>query len=451
MAKNKVVYICSNCGFESPKSWGKCPECDSWNTFELFTKEAIQKTNTASGIIKAEKISSLSATKEERFPSGIKEFDNVIGGGIVLSALTLIGGEPGIGKSTLLLQIASSLDSLGKKILYASGEESLSQIKMRIERLNLPKGNIFVLSSTDMNQILDNAKEIKPDLLIVDSIQTVYFPELNSVPGNSTQVKECTQALMNYAKSTDTSIFIVGHITKQGTLAGPKTIEHMVDTVLYFESEDNGQLRVIRSAKNRFGSTNEVGIFEMTQKGLSCVENPSKKLLEGKSIDASGSCICPIIEGNRAILIELQALCVQTSFPNPKRMASGFEYNRFCLLMAVMEKMTGIKLNQYDIYINIVGGIKISDTDADLAVISSVYSSVRNKPIPQTTAVFGEVGLCAEVRSVNNPTKRIKEAINLGFNKIIIPKCELNEKEFSNKIEIIKITNLYELFNKIFN
>lgn len=429
MAKDKKVFVCETCGYESPKYWGKCPDCGSWNTLYEMSKKELDMVNAKPKVFtpKVKALSDVTNEDDSRFLTNITEFDNVLGGGIVKSSMILVGGEPGIGKSTLLLQTASNV-SKTKKVLYASSEESLTQIKLRLNRLNLQGDNILVLSNTNIDSIINSAKEHKVDLLIVDSIQTVSSDEISSAPGTITQVRECTNTLMNFAKTTNTSIFLVGHITKQGTLAGPKTIEHMVDTVMYFENEVNSDLRILRLSKNRFGSSDEIGIFNMTRKGLVGVKNPSSVLLEDRRNRGSGSVICTSMEGNRAILVEIQALAMHSSFQVPRRVSTGFTYNRFVVMLAVIEKMTNVKLYDLDIYLNVVGGITFRETSADLGVICAVISSVLNKQVDKDTIILGEVGLCGEVRKVNNTYKRLKEASGLGFKSAIVPKYSLNEE-----------------------
>lgn len=455
LAKDKKIFVCSECGYESPKYWGKCPDCGNWNTFSEFSKKELDLVNSKNSVFtpKVTNLKDVDIKEDIRFTTSISELDNVLGGGIVASSLVLVGGEPGIGKSTLLMQTAHNVSIIGKRVLYASSEESLSQLKLRLDRLGLKGSDILVLSNTDIEQIIESAKENKADLLIIDSIQTVRSSNIPSAPGTITQVRECTNLLMNFAKASNTSVFIVGHITKQGTIAGPKTIEHMVDTVMYFESESNSSLRILRLSKNRFGSSEEIGVFEMSRKGLKCVTNPSRLLLEDRENRSYGSVICSIMEGNRSVLIEIQALAMMSSFQVPRRVSTGFEYNRFVQILAVIEKMTNVKLHSTDVYLNVVGGVRVKETASDLAVACAVISSMLKKEIPINTIIIGEVGLCGEIRKINNIFKRIKEANSLGFKKAIIPRNSLDEHEdISNlNIEVIEISTLKECVFKLFN
>lgn len=455
MAKDKKIFVCSECGYESAKYWGKCPDCGSWNTFSEFSKKELEIVNHKQNIFtpKITNLNDIDTNEEIRFSTKISELDRVLGGGIVPSSIVLVGGQPGIGKSTLLTQSAYNVSLEDKKVLYASSEESLTQLKLRLDRLGLKGGNILVLSNTNIEQIIESAKENKIDLLIIDSIQTVKSENIPSAPGTITQVRECTNTLMNFAKATNTSIFLVGHITKQGTIAGPKTIEHMVDTVMYFENEANSDLRILRLSKNRFGSSEEIGVFEMTNKGLECINNPSKLLLSQMESRSYGSVICALMEGNRSMLVEIQALAMQSSFQVPRRVSTGFDYSRFVLILAVIEKMTNVKLFQTDVYLNVVGGIKVKETASDLAVACAVISSILKKEIPKDTIIIGEVGLCGEIRNVNNIYKRIKDARSMGFTKAIIPKyTSENEQIETLGMEVIKVSSLkqtiFHLFNK---
>lgn len=454
MAKDKKIFVCSECGYESPKYWGKCPDCGKWNTFSEFSKKELDIVNNNANIVtpKVKKLNDISADDDIRFSTSISELDRVLGGGIVASSLVLVGGEPGIGKSTLLMQTAYNISLTNRKVLYASSEESLTQLKLRLDRLKLKDGNIMVLSNTNIEQIIESAKENKVDLLIIDSIQTVRSTDIQSAPGTITQVRECTNLLMNFAKASNTSVFLVGHINKQGTLAGPKTIEHMVDTVMYFENETNSNLRILRLSKNRFGSSEEIGVFEMTKRGLECVTNPSKLLLEDRENRSYGSTICAAMEGNRSMLIEIQALATDSSFQVPRRVSTGFEYNRFVLILAVIEKMTNIKLHSTDVYLNVVGGVKIKETASDLAVACAIVSSVLKKEIRRDTLIIGEVGLCGEIRNVSNIYKRIKDAKSMGFTRAIIPFSASSDEELKNiDIEIVKVSTLKQTIFNLFN
>jgi len=453
MAKDKTVYICTQCGYESPKYWGKCPDCSSWNTME---EKIIQhhKNSLSSGksAPKASitRFSQIQETETIRISTGIPEFDTVLGGGIVPASLILIGGTPGIGKSTLLMQAAGNLAQKGRKVYYLSAEESTAQLKMRASRLGSAHDDIRILTDNQLEHVIASAQEEQPDVLMIDSIQTVLCSQSASLAGSISQVRECCAMLMDFAKTSGCTVFMVGHVTKQGTLAGPRTVEHMVDTVLYFENQDNMDYRIIRAEKNRFGSTNEVGIFEMSSGGLISVKNPSEMLIAGKIADAIGSSVGICMEGTRPMLIEFQALGAQSGFATPRRMSAGFEYNRFVLLLAVIEKFTNMKLFNYDIYLNVAGGLKINEPAADTAVAAAVLSSLRNKALPHDMLVTGEIGLSGEIRSVPFIGRRIHEAAQMGYKKIIIPeKSQLSEIQ-TNQIEIIKVGHLYQLIKALF-
>lgn len=423
MAKEKLLYICEQCGYESAKNWGKCPECGSWNS---MTEKLTQKVSAKSApSASAQSLSEVDGSSATFIKSGIAEFDRVLGGGIVPGSLVLIGGEPGIGKSTLILQCAQFLASAGLRILYVSAEESPSQIKLRADRLfgtGKCEKNIYVSSDVKLEANIELAERIKADILVIDSIQTVFCDDANSDAGSLAQVRACTLKLMGFAKSTDTCVIMIGHVTKQGTLAGPKTVEHMVDTVLYFENQESDAFRIIRANKNRFGSTNETGIFEMTDRGLISLSDPSKYLLSKRSDEHLGSMLTVCMQGSRPLIIELQSLAANTYFSAPRRMVSGYEFNRFTLLLAVMEKKLGVSLAPYDIYLNVAGGIRIYETAADIAVIMSVYSSLSNLVFSQDTALIGEVGLNGELRTVYNMERRLREVSNIGISRVIVPR-----------------------------
>ena len=439
MARVKEYFICTECGSMSGTWYGRCTSCGSWNSLE---KHVDVKTNIKSSVGKNVytgknqplSISNIKILNEERKTTGIKELDRVLGGGIVSGSVILIGGHPGIGKSTLLLQICRDISS-ENKILYISGEENGSQIKIRSRRLGVDGENVFVVSETDINVIEGIIEDISPDLIIIDSIQTMNISTISSFSGSVTQVRESTNILTSIAKKNNICIIIVGHVNKDGGIAGPKVLEHLVDVVLHFEGDKSSLYRIIRGIKNRYGSTDEVGIFQMTNGGLIEVENPSKILLEGIPQNVSGSSVSCIMEGVRPILVEIQALVTKTSFGTPRRDTSGFDYNRMSLLIAIIEKRGGFFLGNLDVYLNIVGGIKINDPVCDLAVVLSIISSLKNFCIPSTTMVIGEVGLSGEIRTVNNIRNRIKEAINIGFNRCIIPNIsDFDKSEFDIKI-----------------
>ena len=437
--KQKTVFVCNECGNESGKWLGKCPACGAWNS---MTEERVQTTTRKNdAYIKSEplKLSDIELTEEERFTTGISEFDRVLGGGIVRGSLVLVGGDPGIGKSTLLTQMCQT--SKGP-ILYVSGEESQKQIKIRAERLGINNPGLMLLAETNMEAILGVAQSKNPAIMIVDSVQTVYMPELTSAPGSVSQVREVTINLMRFAKERGVAIFLVGHVTKEGTIAGPRVLEHMVDCVLYFEGERHHFYRVLRGVKNRFGSTNEIGVFEMCDVGLKEVENPSKMLLEGRPNDASGSCVICTMEGTRPILAEVQALISTSGFNMPRRMATGVDQNRVAMLMAVLEKRVGMNLANQDAYVNVIGGIKVDEPGADLGLILAIASSFRNKVVPHNVLAVGEVGLTGEIRAVNSIEKRINEAAKLGFETCIVPKGSSPDKP--SGINILEVSTVRE-------
>ena len=455
MAKIKTKYVCQSCGYENPKWLGKCPECMKWNTFVEEIEDKSLKSNHRETFVidkssqKPVNINSITIKHEERFSSGINELNRVLGGGIVRGSLVLVGGDPGIGKSTLLLQVSESVAQSGKKVLYISGEESESQIKMRAERLNAKSENLFIMAENNLNIIEHNLEGFDPDLIILDSIQTVFTPDIASAPGTVSQIKEGTSRFMRISKKMGISTFVVGHVTKEGALAGPKIMEHMVDTVLYFEGERYNTYRLIRAVKNRFGSTNELGVFEMSEKGLQELENPSKALISEKPENASGSVIVSTVEGTRPMLLELQALVSPTSFGIPRRTATGIDFNRVNLLLAVLEKRAGMQIQNQDVYLNIVGGIKINEPSMDLGVILAVASGFRNIPISGEVAVTGEVGLTGEIRGVSYIEKRISECRKLGFKKIIIPKSNYEAVKDVKGIEIWPVENVRQAINMV--
>ncbi|KRQ86077.1 hypothetical protein ABG79_02111 [Caloramator mitchellensis] len=448
MGKTKSVYICQECGYESPKWMGKCPGCDSWNTFVEEVKS--QKAVTFSEVKNAPvNINEIEITHEIRYSTKLEELDRVLGGGVVRGSLVLVGGDPGIGKSTLLLQMANNVAAEGNVVLYVSGEESAKQIKIRAERLNVLSKNLFILCETDINEIEKNILNVNPNVIVIDSIQTIYRPELQSAPGSVSQVREATSALMHIAKKQNIATFIVGHVTKEGSIAGPRVLEHMVDTVLYFEGERHNTYRVLRAVKNRFGSTNEIGVFEMKHGGLEEVSNPSEMLLSGKPKDVSGSCVVCTMEGTRPILIEVQALTSLTSFGMPRRMTTGLDYNRTVLLIAVLEKRVGMHIQNHDVYVNIAGGLKVVEPATDLGVLCSIASSFKNIPISSETVIIGEVGLTGEIRGVNLIDKRVFEAKKLGFKKCVIPKENLKGLEKVDDLIIVPVDNIYEALEEV--
>lgn len=435
--KSKSVYVCSSCGYESVKWYGKCPECSEWNTME--EQNIVQASNSkGSGRARVsvecvKRLSEINSSIENRILTGNKEFDRVLGGGIVEGSLVLLSGDPGIGKSTILLQICQQLGE-SKKILYISGEESARQIKLRANRLGVTTDSLFILSQTDVAIVVETIKVEKPDIVIIDSIQTMMIDEVSSSAGSITQVRECTNIFMHLAKSLGIPIFVVGHVNKDGAIAGPKVLEHIVDTVLYFEGERNYSYRILRSAKNRFGSTNEIGVFEMTQDGLKEVENPSLMMLSGRPKNTSGTCVACTMEGSRPILAEVQALVTASGFGTPRRMSTGFDYNRMSMIIAVLEKRAGYFFNGMDTYLNIVGGLKLYEPAADLSVAMALVSSLKEKVVNEQTLAFGEIGLAGEIRAVNNCEQRIVEAKRLGFTKCIIPFH--NYKSLSKSVKV---------------
>lgn len=449
MAKRKTKFICQDCGYESAKWMGKCPGCQSWNTMT----EEIEASNVRGNHIfnganknlsKPERITAIESHDEPRIPTTMKELNRVLGGGIVMGSLVLIGGDPGIGKSTLLLQVSSQLADKKLKVLYISGEESTRQTKLRADRLGVKSDELYVLSETNLFDISRHVEEIKPSLVVIDSIQTIYKEEVTSAPGSVSQVRECTGELMRLAKTNHIPIFIVGHVTKEGAIAGPRLLEHMVDTVLYFEGERHHTYRILRSVKNRFGSTNEMGIFEMKEEGLTEVMNPSEIFLEERSHGTAGSTVVASMEGTRPVLVEIQALISPSSFGNPRRMATGIDNNRVPLLMAVLEKRVGLMLQNQDAYIKVAGGVKLDEPAIDLAIAVSIASSFRDRPTRPDDIFIGEVGLTGEIRRVSRIEQRVQEAEKLGFKRVICPKNNLEGWTPPNHIQIIGVGTVQE-------
>ncbi len=445
MAKQKIVFYCTECGNETPRWQGRCPSCGQWNTLQEHIEKPIAagKVRTLTSNRTARKLSEVDTDNETRFSTGIGELDRVLGGGAVEGSLNLVGGAPGIGKSTLLLQICSSLCK-NRKVLYVSGEESEKQLKLRAQRIGVMPEDLLILSETSLTDILSITEEESPDILIVDSIQTLFSDTTESTPGSVSQVKECTMALMQLSKSQGITVFVVGHINKDGAIAGPKVLEHMVDCVLYFEGDPNSSYRLLRAAKNRFGSTNEIGVFEMCDKGLNEVPNPSQMLLEGRPQGASGTCVACVMEGTRPILAEVQALVTKTSFNVPRRTADGFDFNRAALLLAVAEKRANLKLSAFDTYINVIGGLRLDEPGADLPVALAVASSYRDQAIPSDLAAIGEIGLTGEIRGVSNLNQRLTEVARLGFSKCIIPKKVPEKLEIPEGLTVYQVKNLRE-------
>ena len=456
MAKVKSKYVCQNCGYENPKWLGKCPECLQWNTFveeieekmtprqESLAKQASRSTS------RPVSINSIAPKREERFSTSIPELDRVLGGGVIPGSLVLVGGDPGIGKSTLLLQVSNNVAETGKKVLYISGEESENQIKMRAKRLKISSDNLYIYTENNLAAIELQIAEVEPDMVIVDSIQTMISPEINSAPGTISQIKEGTSKFMKISKSKSISTFIVGHVTKEGALAGPKLLEHMVDTVLYFEGERYNTYRLLRAVKNRFGSTNELGVFEMKSDGLVELENPSKVLIAEKPNDVSGSVIVSTVEGTRSMLLELQALVAPTNFGYPRRTTTGVDNNRVALILAVLEKVIGMQVQSQDVFVNIIGGLRINEPSMDLGIALAIASSFRNIPVDASVVVTGEIGLTGELRTVSFIEKRIMECEKLGFKKMVIPKGNyLDEFKKDYRIELVPVYNLRQAIREV--
>lgn len=454
-SKSKTVYVCSNCSYETNKWLGKCPGCGEWATLEEEVRRAENEKNNKflrSDLksVTSYKLSSIQAGTECRYKTGMTELDRVLGGGIVKGSLVLLSGDPGIGKSTLLLQICNQL---GKEfsILYVSGEESYSQIKLRADRLGVSTENLFVLCETDVQLICEHINSTKPDIVIIDSIQTMNFTELNSSPGCVTQVRECSNMLMRTAKALSIPVIMVGHVNKDGNIAGPKVLEHIVDAVLYFEGERNLSFRILRAVKNRFGSTNEIGVFEMHDTGLCQVQNPSEMLISGRPKNTSGVCVACVMEGTRPLLAEIQVLVTSSNFGTPRRITDGFDYNRLSMLIAVLEKRAGYFFANMDAYVNIVGGMKLDEPSLDLTIVVALVSSLKDYAIKDDVIAFGEVGLAGEIRGVSHCEQRINEAYRLGFRRCIIPRS--NYKNLSDpikeSIEIIPVSTIRQAFEAV--
>jgi DNA repair protein RadA/Sms len=452
MAKVKTKFVCQECGYETAKWFGKCPSCGEWNTLVEEIESKASDTKSQRGISKGkiEKIQNITSSKKDRISTGSKEMDRVLGGGIIKSSLVLVGGDPGIGKSTLLLQVADYVSKKNLKVLYVSGEESGEQIKLRADRLGLGEGELYILSETNIDIIKDFVEKEEPDLLILDSIQTIYSPEVVSAPGSVSQVREVTAMVMRMTKVRDMASFIVGHVTKSGAIAGPRVLEHMVDTVLYFEGERHFSYRILRSVKNRFGSTNEIGIFEMREQGLVEVENPSEVFLRGRPVDAYGTVVTAAMEGTRPVLIEIQALVTYSPAGFAKRITTGIDNNRAAMLLAVLEKKAGLALQSSDTFLNVTGGLQLKEPAADLAILCALASSFKEIPIDFKTILLGEVGLTGEIRGVNSIEKRIIEAQKMGFKRAVIAEANLNATKDLKNIEIVPVNNVRQAMDMLF-
>ena len=442
--KNRTVFCCSECGNETIKWSGRCPACGSWNTLVEVKEPKIKENRYSESSSTVKRLDELEITDEIRYATGISEFDRVLGGGAVKGSLILVGGAPGVGKSTLLLQLCRTGQEAGR-ILYVSGEESENQLKMRAERLKISNPDLYVLAETDMARISASINSVAPDIVIVDSIQTVFDSAVESTPGSISQIRECTMKLMRIAKEKEITIFIVGHINKEGNIAGPKILEHMVDCVLYFEGEKNVDFRILRAAKNRFGSTNEIGVFEMSNKGLSCIENPSAALLDGRPENSPGTCVTCVMEGTRPILAEIQALLTQGSY-NPSRRSNGIDYNRMTMLLAVLDKRGGVPVSGCDAYINVIGGLDLDEPAADLATILAAASSFYDIPLGKDIAAVGEVGLSGEIRNVSMLDQRLSEIARLGFKRCIVP--ARTSSETPKGLELIRADTIKDAIQK---
>ncbi|MGG3449711.1 MULTISPECIES: DNA repair protein RadA [Bacillaceae] len=454
MVKKKTKFVCGSCGYESAKWMGKCPGCGEWN--QMVEETAITGTpkrtfmHTETMMAKPSRLIDVETAQEPRVETGLKEFNRVLGGGVVPGSLVLIGGDPGIGKSTLLLQVSSQLSSKGSNVLYISGEESVKQTKMRASRMNINNESLYIYAETNLQLIHSAIEEMKPEFVIIDSIQTIHHPEVTSAPGSVSQVRECTAELMRIAKMNGIAIFIVGHVTKEGSIAGPRLLEHMVDTVLYFEGERHHTYRILRAVKNRFGSTNEMGIFEMKEIGLEEVANPSEIFLEERTQGTSGSTVVASMEGTRPVLVEIQALIAPTVFGNPRRMATGMDHNRVTLIMAVLEKRVGLLLQNQDAYLKVAGGVKLDEPAIDLAIAVSIASSFRDEPTGATDCLIGEVGLTGEVRRVSRIEQRVNEAAKLGFTRLVIPANNIGGWKAPTGVEIVGVSTVNEALKIIF-
>lgn len=448
--KSKTVFLCSNCGNEFAKWSGRCTACGQWNTLEEYTpSQTVKSAKKATNVLQPKRLSEVQSDEAIRFSTGMAELDRVLGGGAVRGSLVLVAGAPGIGKSTLLLQICQCI-AAQQSILYVSGEESASQLKLRAQRLGVDSENLYLLCETNLDDVLASADQLKPDLLIVDSIQTLFTDDKPASPGSVTQVKDCTMRLMQFCKASGISVFVVGHINKEGAIAGPKVLEHMVDCVLHFEGEEHTTYRLLRAAKNRFGSTNEIGVFEMKDRGLSEVPNPSEMLLSGRPEQTPGNCVACVMEGSRPILAEVQALVSPTTLTNPRRSSNGFDYNRAAMLLAVLEKRGGLRFSNSDVYLNVIGGLRLDEPAADLSVVLASASALLDKPVSDQLAAVGEVGLTGEIRATGQLSQRLSEIRRLGFTQCVIPRSGSEELSAPNGLELLRVRNIREALAVVF-
>ncbi|MCX5656985.1 MAG: DNA repair protein RadA [Candidatus Omnitrophica bacterium] len=447
MTKTKTFFVCQNCGYRSLRWLGKCPDCETWNS--LVEETVVPTSRSKKTLEEPRKLLDIESLEEKRIITSIGEFDNLLGGGIVPGSVILVGGNPGIGKSTLLLQVSNGLSARGSTVLYVSGEESARQTKLRADRLGAGVDNLYIVNETDVEVIIEHIEKLKPQVVVIDSIQILYKSEFSSSPGTVSQVRECSHILTSLAKSRGMTIFLIGHVTKEGALAGPKVLEHLVDTVLYFEGESFTQKRILRAVKNRFGSTNEIAIFDMTSSGLIEVTNPSEILLGEREDNVPGSVIVPVIEGTRPLLIEIQSLVVSSGIGFAKRRSMGLDFNRIPLLVAVLEKRLGLQLGSQDIFVNVVGGIRIMEPAIDLGVVLGIVSSFRNRAIEKNTVVLGEVGLGGEVRAVSFTGQRVQEAQKLGFKRCILPKISFEALKVKGSLELVGVKNIEEAIKAV--
>ena len=450
MAKGKTLYVCQSCGYVAPKWMGKCPECGQWNSLVEERQISTKRTRMIQGRSAAPvSITQVSSESQSRFATGIEEFDRILGGGVVPGSMVLVGGDPGIGKSTLLLQVASMLSADQREILYVSGEESAAQTRQRAERLGALSEKLLILTEVDVEQIINCIENVHPRVVIVDSIQTLYQPELTGAPGSVGQIRECTGRLLRLAKSRDVAFFLIGHVTKSGAIAGPRLLEHMVDTVLYFEGDRHHAYRILRAVKNRFGTTNEIGIFEMGPRGLVEVSNPSEIFLAQRGENVSGSVVVGSLEGTRPLLVEIQALVSRSNYSMPQRVVTGVEYGRLVMLLAVLEKKCGLRLGSQDVFVNAAGGIRVDEPAADLGIVTAIASSFRDRPVNTGTVVIGEVGLGGEVRAVNHSEKRVREAQKLGFKRCVISQGNISGLNRGISMEVVGVKTIREALDQL--